>query len=60
LEGQRPSSAYNTLVFISYAREDSDAAKRLYEDFKKANLNPWLDKNPFFQVIYGIMRLKKQ
>jgi hypothetical protein len=30
-------------VFISYAREDSDAAKRL-EDLKKAGLNPWLDK----------------
>ena len=31
-------------VFISYAHEDFDMAKRLYEDLKKANLKPWLDK----------------
>jgi hypothetical protein len=31
-------------VFISYAREDSDAAKRLYEELKNAGLIPWLDK----------------
>ena len=31
-------------VFISYAHEDFDKAKRLYEDLKKANLKPWLDK----------------
>jgi hypothetical protein len=33
----------NNTVFISYAREDSDAAKRLYNDLKNAHLNPWLD-----------------
>jgi tetratricopeptide (TPR) repeat protein len=32
------------MVFISYAREDSDAARRLYNDLKKVGLNPWLDK----------------
>lgn len=31
-------------MFISYAREDFDAAKRLYNDLKIAGLNPWLDK----------------
>ncbi|MFZ0513789.1 MAG: toll/interleukin-1 receptor domain-containing protein [Candidatus Nitrosopolaris sp.] len=31
-------------VFLSYAREDSDAAKRLYEDLKNDGLSPWLDK----------------
>jgi TIR domain len=27
-----------------YARDDFDAAKRLYNDLKTAGLNPWLDK----------------
>ena len=31
-------------VFISYAREDSDAARRLYNDLKSHGLNLWLDK----------------
>jgi hypothetical protein len=31
-------------VFISYAREDSVAALRLYEELKRAGLWPWLDK----------------
>jgi hypothetical protein len=50
LEGQRPPSddnsteGLNDIVFISYAREDSVAARRLYDDLKKAGLNPWLDK----------------
>ena len=46
LEGERPApkkSQENT-VFISYAREDSDTAKRLRTDLKDAGLNPWLDK----------------
>ena len=32
-------------VFISYAREDSDAANRLCQDLKNAGLTPWLDKD---------------
>jgi hypothetical protein len=32
------------IVFISYAREDSDAAIGLYNDLKNHGLNPWLDK----------------
>jgi hypothetical protein len=31
-------------VFISYAREDVEAARRLYEDLKEAGLNPWMDE----------------
>ena len=32
-------------VFISYARQDTDSALRLYEDLKaKSDLEPWLDK----------------
>lgn len=31
-------------VFISYAREDKQAAFRLYNDLKAAGLDPWLDK----------------
>ncbi len=31
------------LVFISYAREDLEVAKKLYRDFKAADVNPWLD-----------------
>lgn len=33
-----------TKVFISYAREDSNAAISLYNDLKNAGLQPWLDK----------------
>lgn len=31
-------------VFISYAREDLDSARRLYSDLKAHGLRPWLDK----------------
>ena len=31
-------------VFISYAREDSAAAERLYRDLKNAGAKPWIDK----------------
>ena len=31
-------------VFISYAREDSEAAERLYNDLKSAGLLPWMDR----------------
>jgi TIR domain len=31
-------------VFISYAEEDADAARRLYNDLIVAGLNPWIDK----------------
>jgi len=37
------NSQENT-VFISYAREDTNAAKRLRKDLKDAGLSPWLDK----------------
>lgn len=30
-------------VFISYAREDIDYAKRLFNDLRKASFEPWLD-----------------
>jgi hypothetical protein len=45
-EGERvePNKSQVKTVFISYAREDSDAAKRLQKDLKNAGLNPWLDK----------------
>ncbi len=33
----------NQRVFISYAREDTEAANRLYNDLKMAGLEPWLD-----------------
>ena len=32
-------------VFISYAREDSEASERLYNDLKNAGLIPWRDKD---------------
>lgn len=31
-------------VFISYAREDFDRAKKLYEDLRLTGIEPWLDK----------------
>jgi hypothetical protein len=42
-EPQSEKSQEN-IVFISYAREDSDAARRVYNDLRVAGLNPWLDK----------------
>jgi hypothetical protein len=33
----------NGHIFISYAREDMAAAKKIYQDLKMAKLNPWLD-----------------
>ena len=30
-------------IFISYAKEDVDIAKRLYHDLKNKGLSPWLD-----------------
>jgi hypothetical protein len=50
LERQRSSITNNSrghdnnTVFISYAREDSEAARRLYKDLKRSGLDPWLDK----------------
>lgn len=47
MERQTPLSSNKSqeiIVFISYAREDAEAAKRLYEDLKNAGLTPWLDK----------------
>src|SRR3954447_18445814 len=32
-------------VFISYAREDSEASEKLYDDLKNAGLIPWRDKD---------------
>ena len=32
-------------VFISYAREDTKAAERLYQDLKSAGAIPWRDKD---------------
>ena len=30
-------------VFICYAREDREVAKRLYDDLKGAGVSPWMD-----------------
>ncbi len=43
-QGALPNRGRETVVFISYASEDSDSAKRLYGDLKEAGLTPWLDK----------------
>jgi tetratricopeptide (TPR) repeat protein len=43
-EGPTPKQGQEKTVFISYAREDFDAAKELYKDLKNAGLTPWLDK----------------
>jgi hypothetical protein len=42
MNGNNPA---NTAVFISYAREDSDSAERLYNELKNAGFKPWLDKH---------------
>jgi hypothetical protein len=43
-EGPEPNKSQGNTVFIGYAREDSDAAKRLRKDLKDAGLNPWLNR----------------
>ncbi len=30
-------------IFISYAKEDYEIAKKLYDDLKKTDVEPWLD-----------------
>ncbi len=41
----QPENDQPERIFISYARQDSDAAQRLYNDIKSGtNLRPWLDK----------------
>ena len=37
------STRRNVRVFISYAYEDTQGARRLYEDLKNAGLDPWLE-----------------
>jgi hypothetical protein len=34
----------NDVIFISYAREDGEAARRIYGDLRKLGLHPWLDQ----------------
>jgi len=31
-------------VFISYAREDVEMARKLYDDLKNAGVSPWMDE----------------
>jgi formylglycine-generating enzyme required for sulfatase activity len=38
-----PGENAGVRVFISYAKEDVEHAKRLYRDLKKAGFSPWLD-----------------
>ncbi len=32
-------------MFISYAREDLETARKIYDDLKEAGLDPWMDKS---------------
>jgi len=41
--GSIDRSSKDILVFVSYAREDIEAAKRLSDNLKTAGLKPWLD-----------------
>ena len=34
----------NQNIFVSYAREDVDSARRLYECLKSYGLHPWMDE----------------
>ena len=38
------------VVFVSYAREDLDAARRLHATLKRFGANPWMDE---FQLLPG-------
>ena len=46
-------------VFISYARQDYEAAVRLYNDLKNAGLNPWLDKEDLLPGQSWNLEIKK-
>src|SRR5688500_13952942 len=48
------SQDQNLKVFISYAREDTEVANRLYNDLKMAGLDPWLDT----QSLLGVQNWK--
>jgi hypothetical protein len=41
-DAAQPRSSWD--VFISYAREDRDVARRLYEDLHRAGVSAWLDE----------------
>jgi hypothetical protein len=46
-------------VFISYAREDFDAARILYDDLRAAGLIPWLDKESLLPGQQWEIEIKK-
>jgi TIR domain len=55
-ESAQTSNQAPLQVFISYAREDYGIAERLYNDLKRAGLDPWLDK----KKILGGQHWKKE
>ena len=61
LEKHESSSSFDkkneTVVFVSYIREDHEAAKQLCLDLKNANLNlkPWIDT----EILIGFRRDKE-
>lgn len=41
---QKPKIRRTVKIFISYAREDLDSAKRMFDELKNAGFEPWFDK----------------
>jgi hypothetical protein len=46
--GSVGSSTKKPRVFISYAREDAEIARRVYDDLESADLQPWIDTVDLF------------
>ena len=42
-ENDKNNKIESTKIFISYAREDEKAAKKIYDDLKAAGHKPWID-----------------
>ena len=46
-------------IFISYAREDLETVEQIYNDFKKAGVNPWLDQEEILPGDNWKLKIKK-
>ncbi len=60
LEMSHHGNDHQERIFISYARQDSDAAQRLYNDLTSGtDLKPWLDKEDLVAGLSWDLQIRK-